>query len=119
MTILEEAKQIRSEVSKLRPDKRRRYPDALRRRILDWVRRAVAEGMFEPACSKAIGVTSWRFTIWRRAEERAPRDESLALVPVEVPMLATSSGLTLVSPSGHRIEGLSVEQAAMLLRELT
>jgi transposase len=118
MTILEEAKQIRSEVAKLRPDTRRRYPDELRRRILDWVQRAAAEGMYDPACGRAIGVTAFRFTDWRRAEERASRSGSLALVPVEAPMLTTSSGLTLVSPSGHRLEGLSLEQAVALLRGL-
>lgn len=117
MTISEEAKQIRSEVLKLRPDKRRRYPGELRRRILDWVGRATAAGMMVHECSKAIGVKTWRFTLWRRAEQRSPRDESLALVPVETPPVAMS-GITLVAPSGYRVEGLGVEQVAALLREL-
>jgi hypothetical protein len=71
MTILDEAKQIRTEVAKLSPDKRRRYPEGLRRRILDWVARATAAGQLESECSKAIGVKTWRFTIWRRRHARA------------------------------------------------
>jgi hypothetical protein len=35
MTILDEAKQIRTEVAKLGPDKRRRFPEELRRRLPD------------------------------------------------------------------------------------
>jgi hypothetical protein len=120
MTILDEAKQLRAEVAKLRPDKRRRYPDDLRRRILSWVGRAVAAGQVESECSKAIGVKTWRFTMWRRLEATTPRSdcEPLALVPITVPGMSISSQLSVVSPSGYRVEGLSLEQVATLLREL-
>jgi hypothetical protein len=69
----------------------------------------------EHECSKAIDINTWRFTMWRRSAARRPRDESLALVRVETPTL--SGGLTLVAPSGHRIEGLVLEQVTTLLRE--
>jgi hypothetical protein len=118
MTILEEGKQIRSEVAKLRPDKRRRYRDELRRRILDWVDRAMQTGLMDHECSKAIGVRTLRFTMRRRAKERPAPDETLELVRVEMPQTAMST-ITLVAPSGHRVEGLGVEQVAALLRELT
>lgn len=120
MTILDEAKQIRTEVAKLRPDKRRRYPEELRRRILDWVGRATATGQLESECSKAIGVKAWRFTMWRRWHARAsePEAQPLALVQVGVQALTGSSTISLVAPSGYRVEGLSIEQLAALLREL-
>ena len=136
MTIADEGKQIRSEVAKLRPDKRRRYSDELRTRILDWVDRATASGMIEPECSKAIGVKTWRFTMWRRAaakpktkslvlvqlERRAavkPKAESLALVQLDAPCIEVGSqGLSVVAPSGYRVEGLALAQAIVLLREL-
>jgi hypothetical protein len=146
MTLLDEAKQIRNEVAKLRPDKRRRYPEGLRRRILNWVERATDAGQFEHECSKAIGVKAWRFTLWRRletrmaqaeaeaqaaqaakteaeartvnAEERTPEAEPLALVPIAVSGFAMGSSMSLVAPSGYRVEGLSFEQVAALLREL-
>jgi len=120
MTILDEAKHLRTEVAKLRPDKRRRYPDELRQRILAWVARAVAAGQLESDCAKAIGVKTWRFTTWRRlAANAVTRDrEPLALVPIEVSAMPGGAGLSVVSPSGYRVEGLSLEQAATLLREL-
>jgi len=120
MTILEETKQIRNDVAKLRPDKRRRYPDELRRRILGWVARAMAAGQLESECSKAIGVKAWRFTMWRRLEASAARadGEPLALVPIEVPSQPMGSVISLIAPSGYRVEGLSLEQVAALLREL-
>lgn len=127
MTILDEAKQLRSEIAKLRPDKRRRYPEELRQRILAWVARAAGAGQLESDCSKAIGVKTWRFTMWRRLEAsdlargrepRGPGGEPLALVPIEVPMMPGSDGLSVVSPSGYRVEGLSLQQVATLLREL-
>ena len=119
MTILDEGKQIRNEVAKLRPDKRRRYPDQLRTRILDWVERATASGMIEPECSKAIGVKTWRFTLWRRAAMAKPRQEPVALVQIETPPIEIGrSGLSIVAPSGHRVEGLTLAQVLVVLREL-
>jgi hypothetical protein len=134
MTILDEGKLLRNEVAKLRPDKRRRYPDKLRSQILAWVERATADGMTEPECSKVLAVKTWRFVLWRRAAARqavvkpeaitpAPKpltheSEPLALVPIEVTGLPMGATLSVVAPSGHRVEGLSLAQVAELLREL-
>jgi hypothetical protein len=122
MTISEEAKELRAEIAKLRPDKHRRYPEELRRRILAWVNRAEEVGMYPSECSEAIGVKSWRFTMWRKAFAKAktkPKSEALALVEIEAPTtLPIGTGLALVAPSGHRVEGLTIHQVATLLREL-
>ena len=120
MTIIDEGKQLRNEVAKLRPDKRRRYSDDLRRRILDWLARCNAAGIADFECSKVIGMKSHRFTMWRRQEARLDKEEreSLALVPIESPLLAIRSPIVLVTPSGYRVEGLAVEQLAVLLREV-
>jgi hypothetical protein len=133
MTPFDEGKLLRREVAQLRQDKRRRYPEALRRRILNWVGRATDEGAKEHECAKAIGVKAWRFTVWRRREAREAeqerraldatciaRDEAepLALVAIEVPALAALPAPTLVTPSGYRVEGLSLAQLVTLLREL-
>ena len=128
MTILEEGKQLRSEVAKLRPDKRRRYSEELRTRILDWVGRSRVAGMMEHECSKVIGVKTWRFSLWRRAvtarpSRRAPppppKIESLALVQIEMPLVeVAASTLAVIAPSGHRVEGLALTQVVVLLREL-
>jgi hypothetical protein len=128
MTINEEAKQIRAEVSALNPGRGRKYTKALRDRVLTWMERAGEEGMYETEASKAIGVPLARIDAWRAAERElaenyvpppvAPRATSeTALVPVCVreefpfgPMISFST------PSGHRVEGLTLDQALGLLR---
>lgn len=121
MTIQEEGKQIRSEVAKLRPDRHRRYSEGLQRRILDWAQRANEAGLADVECARAVGLKTWRLKTWRRREglQVASEGESLALVQVELPVsIQADSALTLIAPSGHRVEGLAIEQVAFLLREL-
>jgi hypothetical protein len=121
MTIIDEGRQIRGEVAKLRPDRRRTYSSELKRRILDWVGRAMATGMLRSDCGHVLGIKSWRIKTWQEEPapgpaEAQPQAQTLALVPIEMPTWA--SGPTLVTPSGYRVEGLAVEQIAALLREL-
>ena len=121
MTITDEGKQIRADVALLKPNKHRRYPQALKHRILDWVRRAMATGMPKSGCSKLVGIKSWRITLWLRETEMGSkmRVEPVSLVPIETPSMALSSGPVIVTPCGYRIEGLVLEQIAVLLRELS
>jgi hypothetical protein len=121
MTIFDEGRQLRYEAAKLRPDRRRRYPDELRRRLVDWVQRAITAGLTEADCGKLVGIKTWRFRCWRATPELATTKEQrepLALVPIAITTTASSAGISLVAPSGHRIEGLTLEQAVALLREL-
>jgi hypothetical protein len=115
MTIIDEGKLIRSEVAKLRPDKRRRYSPELKQRILEWAGRAVRGGTDEVECSKLLGIRTWRLKVWRELEARPEAGESLALVPLDV--ASTNSQITLIAPSGHRVEGLDFREIAALLRE--
>lgn len=125
MTLLEEAKQLRAEFGKLRPDKRRRYSETQKARVLDWLARSEAAGGTELEASKLLGIRTWRIRTWRREAAREPvvrepvrRPEPLALVPIAITM-PTTTLLVVVAPSGYRIEGLSLEQAVAALRELT
>jgi hypothetical protein len=124
MTINAEGRQLRNEISKLRPDKRRRYNPALQERILDWVKRATEGGMWPSECGKALGIKAWRFTYWQQVRERraaaaAAEETPLALVPIDTPSYASPvAGLTVTTPSGHRVDGLTLEQVVALLREL-
>lgn len=117
MTIFDEAKLIRNEVAKLRPDKRRRYSAELQGRILDWVRRAMASGWAESDCGKALGIKTWRFRMWRR-QASAP-SESVALVPIEIEQVVPGTTISLITPAAYRVEGLTLDQVARLLRDLT
>lgn len=128
MTINDQAKQIRAEVSALKSGRGRKYTNALRDRVLAWMECAIEAGMFESEASKMIGVPLTRIDKWRKAERElmenyvpppfTPRAmETTALVPVSVrddspfgPMIAFST------PSGYRVEGLNLDQALGLLR---
>ena len=129
MTINEEAKQIRAEVTALNPGRGRKYTKALRERVLTWMEKAREDGMFETEASKAIGVPLARIDAWRDAERElaenyvpppvAPRATSeTALMPVCVRDEFPPFGPTIAfaTPSGYRVEGLSLDQALGLLR---
>lgn len=127
MTISDEGAKLRTEILNLRPDKRRRYPDDLRRRIVDWAERAKATGMSAQRCADMLGIKAgWRITCWQRAasrpepqarlETKRVEGDVLAFVPVAVDPL--EGQLVVVTPSGHRVEGLSFAQVRELLAVL-
>jgi hypothetical protein len=123
MTIIEQGRALRAEVAKLRPDKRRRYGDALIQRILAWVEQAATEGMTEAECGHTLGVKTWRFQQWRERQTQIPRTlaggpTTLALVPIAVEPAAPLGIRAVVTPSGYRVEGLTLSEVATLLREL-
>jgi hypothetical protein len=64
MTVVQEAKQIRIEVARLRPGRGRKYELGLRRRIMAWLARAKQSGMLEVECSRELGVPPHRFEMW-------------------------------------------------------
>ena len=71
--------------------------------------------------AKRLGVSRETLRRWEYGGERA--SASSALIPVVVedaPMFAmpSASGLVLVAPSGHRVEGLDIDTAAELLSRL-
>ena len=47
MTLTKEANEIRSEVQRLRKGPGRKYSKALRQRVVSWLQRADAEGLYE------------------------------------------------------------------------
>jgi hypothetical protein len=128
MTFNEEAKQIYAEVAALRPGRGRKYTKQLRERVLDWMRRAREEGLFEIEASKRIGVPLTRIEDWRAAD----REKANTLVPMPIVPRATDEtalvpvyvrdespfgpSIAFSTPSGYRVDGLSLDQALGLLR---
>jgi transposase len=135
MTQSNEAKLIRRWLEQERPGRGRKYTPALRQRILAFVEESKRAGMSVREVSEAIGVSRDTILGWRSSEPASPAEASpvpfevpldLALEPVSralVPVEVTPStvqiggGLALVTPSGFRVEGLSLEQAFALVRE--
>lgn len=123
MTFAEEGNRLRLEIVRLGDPKTRRYSDELRKRVLDWAARAKQGGMKERECAELLDIPRQRLIAWRserswRGARRGPIDTK-ALLPVEVrqePAAAPFGPLAFVTPSGHRVEGLTIGEAIALLR---
>jgi len=100
-----------------------KYPRQLREQITAWVRARRQRGDWWCDLSRAIGVPAETLKRWA-ADHGGTQ---IALVPVEVvdaPSTGTGTGtgtgtVTLVSPTGLRIEGVSVVDAIAILRGLS
>ena len=93
-----------------------KYPRQLREQITAWVRARRQRGDWWCDLSRAIGVPAETLKRWA-ADHGGTQ---IALVPVEV-VDAPSTGtgtVTLVSPTGLRIEGVAIVDAIAILRGL-
>jgi hypothetical protein len=117
MTIAEQGQRLRAEILRMRIGQARRYEAAQRHRILDWVDRAGRSGVSERECAHQLGIPQARFAYWRarHASEQEPQ-----LVPVEIRESESHAiaSYAIVSPSGFRVEGLTIDQTVALLRAL-
>lgn len=105
-------------------------------RIMVAVRAGLANGVPIKVTARKYGITPGVFYRWAReagrdsvgpAARENVRVQALVVSPPRVPAFRSVTlsvpepprALSLVAPSGHRIEGLSVETAAALLRALS
>lgn len=58
----------------------------------------------------------WRIASWQDQLAARSKETGVALVHIDTPFSSTS--VVLVTPTGYRVEGLALEQLAVLLREL-
>jgi hypothetical protein len=89
------------------------YPPKLRAQVGAYARAKRAEGLTWRAIAEEVGLSRTAVATW--AKEAAPQGASrlVPVVLVEEPQEGTP--LSLVSPHGFRLEGLSLQQAAQLL----
>ena len=130
-----ELEQFRQEVERLRAGRKRGslpYPEVLRAFAVRYVAHAQEAGGTFAGAAKALGVSEPTLHAWRKGRPAAHRrekaaSEGRALVPVVVseprkpgrpPGVPVAGTLTVVCPGGFRVEGLSLEAAAQLLRRL-
>lgn len=90
-----------------------RYEPDLKLRILEYFHRRRAEGAPQKTVAAEVGV-SW-MTLRRWLDDESP-EPCTRLVPVE--LVEPAQVLTLVTPRGFRLEGLTPRQALDLLRHL-
>src|SRR5688572_23325499 len=95
-----EARALRGELAACERGRGKRYPAALRTRVGAWVQRQVAAGMSIRGAAAMIGLDDESARRWFRAT--AP--PMTALVPVDVVDVAPQRSVSVVSPSGHRVD---------------
>ena len=132
MEMEKELEQFRQEAQRLKAGRRSGslpFPEALRAFAVRYAEHTVAEGGTVTDAAKRLGVSGPTLYEWRKgraAGHRGPKSagKGAGLVSVRVgghPAGAEVRGVqpvALVSPSGWRVEGLSLEAAAQLLGHL-
>lgn len=101
------------------------YSPEERRSLVSKVDRLLAEGLTLATACKSAGVSDESYRRWKMDAAPPPMrpvEVITALVPVQpqaMIVIPEPRNLTLVAPGGYRIEGLTTESAAALLRALT
>jgi hypothetical protein len=107
-----EIQKLRAVLARRERGRGKRYTQILKHRIAEAATALRRQGQGWQAIGKFFGIP--HETIRRFCGAGA----TTALVPVEVVDGPATSGLTLVSPEGYRIEGLGVGDVAEILRRL-
>ena len=109
-----EAGELKRRVERLRRDRGDRFPPLLRARITAWVRARRELGDWWCDLSHAVGVPEETLKRWA-----IPRcDPRVAMLPVDVIDAPPPGTVTLVSPTGLRIEGVAISDAIAILQGL-
>jgi len=88
------------------------YPEPLRERATRWARQRLATGATIAAVAASLGIGGDTLRRWM-----APATTT-ALVPVEIVDAPRAGEVSVVSPSGFRINGLTLDDAIEVLRRL-
>lgn len=109
-----EARDLRRRIARLRRGRPGfRFSASLRRRITAWVVAHRERGIWWCDLAREIGVPAATLKRWA-----TPRSTALGVREVEVIDAPPAGTVTLVAPSGLRIEGVEVETAIAILRGL-
>ncbi len=97
------------------------YPAALRARLIAYVMRRCLDGATVREVAKELGVSHHTVAFWRssRREKVVKSVKPVRVVAESTDPNPAKAGLVnLVHPSGLRVEGLTLDQAAVLLRRM-
>jgi hypothetical protein len=118
--------EIRQLVNDSRPARNRDgYPLEVRRRVVEWARYGRESGLSFHAIATSVGLSRRTLRAWCGEQgQRAPvlspaassSSEAGAWLPVEVEPPPPSLGLRWVTPSGHTVEGLGLNDVVHLLQ---
>jgi hypothetical protein len=105
---------LRRDLGRVETGRGKRYPAELRTRVVNWARGRRAEGASWEEIKRQLGQQFDTVRRWC-----VDGDETKALVPVRVVTTEVPSRtLSVVSPTGYRIDGLTLSEAAALLGEI-
>jgi predicted transcriptional regulator len=108
---MNEARYLRRELDRIETRRGRCVPPELKARARAWITEQRAEGRTMSELATDLGVAVGTVLRWSDGGVRA-------LVPVRVVPDETPRAVVVVSPSGLRIEGLTLADAVRVLREL-
>ena len=93
----------------------------LRAQVVAHTQQRVQSGERLPAIAASMGIKYDTLRYWIEGPSPKRADKSSAFRPVRVTegQPSAAAGVTLFGPGGTRIEGLSLEQAAALLRRMS
>lgn len=115
----DQARTLRREFAKRERGRGKRFPEALKRRAIVWAleqRRADSTMTWEQLGEQISlgGETLRRWCVAGRKGDQATKPVR-SLVPVRVSDSATRA-VSVISPGGYRVEGLTLPEAAAVLR---
>lgn len=99
---------------------RGRFTDALRAETLAVLAARKAEGASQDTVAEELGISGWTLSRWKQQAARSGVVATFRPVRVvrEVRPVASPGALTVHGPAGLRVEGLTVEWVAALVRAL-
>lgn len=131
MDLKAQAEKLKRQVEERRArGTRRQFDESFRAEMVGYVRARQAEGGTQEEAAKEVGLSAWTLSRWGRGGQNGPvrrgrpprqrlEGSNGGFHPVEVKSEASSPGvLVMHGPWGVRVEGLSVQQVAQLLKEL-
>jgi len=113
-----ELRELRRQLGAIPRGRGRRIPAALRARVIAWTAPRRARGAEWRALARALGVHAETLTHWLASSPAPAPAPVVALRPVAVTDAPARAALTLVAPSGLRVEGATVADAIAILRGL-
>jgi hypothetical protein len=96
-----------------------RIPDDVRAMVLGYARRQRRRGASWRTIASELGLSASAMQRWAKRHARPRARRAAAMVPVQVrEERLEGRGLAVVTPSGVRVEGLSLEAAVHVLQQL-
>lgn len=109
---------LRREFSMIPTRRGRAFPEPLRRRAATFARSERAKGSSFAWIAETLGVSEETVRRWLSDRTRERRVLPVEVIDADEGAETVSSLVAVVSPKGYRVEGLRIDDAVRLLREL-